>query len=728
MAVKCPKCGRPNPDEAYICQFCDAPLVIYTPPQIPDMEPGIPDDYDLSAEAVAPAAEPLPAEEEQPMDENHPDWLEHLRKMKEEDQRKLGDDFFNRYGSLAPDSPQQANGQTGNLDEWLSRIRSTRESEPVQAAEPAEEESIPSWLSTIRTKAVEEGLIENEPEPEPQAEDWLSKLRGSGETESATPLDEPLWNGEPILPYNPLAKPEEDILPARDLNEVTSQEPDFLHKLNSMPSYGQLDELHEERYSPYYDTDTPDEVENPIPEMLRNSIPQIDAEAFSEDVLPSEAQMLEMQDEPRERIPSKDIPKWLTSILGENEEEAAPLSAVAASQQSTTEPEPETQTGQELVEPAAIPGWVQAMRPIDRIGEPSEGDRLPMATGEGPLAGIRGILPGEGMMTSYTRVDGMSPGVRDRAKTAEHVALFNEMLATERQEVKVAGVQRGKTIGTVRWLMMVLLIFFMLVPILQGSAAESLPGSIPRESIALFKSITGLPADSKVLVAIDYEPAYAGELQAAASSVMNHLMVKQSNLYIISTTPTGPMLAGQLMDEIGQYPQAFQQPYVSGERYHIIGYLPGGEAGIQALNSSLTAVLPLTIGLEQTRDLNGLGGPAPISTFDAVLVIADQPETVRNWIEQINQTDGKPAIWAVVNAQAAPLLRPYVRSGQLEGLSAGEYGGTIYERIFQQPGVAWRHWNTFHTGVLTAAGLILVGGILNYAGQYILRNRRKKSA
>lgn len=728
MAVKCPKCGRPNPDEAYICQFCDAPLVIYTPPSIPDMEPGIPDDYDLSAENVTPAAEPLPAPEEQPMDENHPDWLEHLRKKKEEDARKLGEDYFNRYGALPPETPEKTDGQTGNLDEWLSRIRATREAEPVNDAVSAEEDSIPSWLSTIRTKAVEEGLVEKEPESQPQSEDWLSKLRGSGEVEPATPQVEPLWSSEAIAPYNPLTKPDEELLPTRDINDVTSQEPDFLHKLNSLPAYGALDELHEERYSPYYDTDIPDEVENPIPEMLRNSIPQIDADALSEDVMPSEAQMLEMQDEPRERIPSKDIPKWLTSILGENEEEAAPLSAVAASQQAEPEPQPETQPDQDLVEPGAIPGWVQAMRPIDRIGEATESDRLPAAEGEGPLAGIRGILPGEGLMTSYSRVEGMGTGVRDRAKTAEHVALFNEILATERQEVKVAGVQRGKTIGTVRWLMMVLLIFFMMVPILQGAAAESLPGSIPRESIALFKSITGLPADSKVLVAIDYEPAYAGELQAAASSVMNHLMVKQSNLYVISTTPTGPMLAGQLLDEIGRYPQTFQQSYVSGERYHIIGYLPGGEAGIQALNSSLTAVLPLTIGLEQTRDLNGLGGPAPISTFDAVLVIADQPETVRNWIEQIKQTDGKPVIWAVVNAQSAPLLRPYVRSGQLDGLSAGEYGGTIYERIFQQPGVAWRHWNTFHTGVLTAAGLILVGGILNYAGQYILRNRRKKSA
>lgn len=729
MAVKCPKCGRPNPDEAYICQFCDAPLVIYTPPQIPDMEPGIPDDYDQSAEIVTPVEEATATpENELPLVEDQAEWLEQLRKKKEEDARRLGEDYFNRYGSLAPDETQSGEGQTGNLDEWLSRMRATRESEPVQEAVPADEETIPSWLSTIRTKAVEEGLVEKtEAEQAQQADDWLSKLRGGGENAAVQPL-EPVWGSEQIPAFrSPEDTTTDQVIPARDLNEITSQEPDFLHKLNSLPSVGPLEELHEERYSPYYDNDLPEEIEHPIPEMLRNSIPQVDPELLSEDVIPPEAQLLEMQDEPRERIPSKDIPKWLTSILGENEEEAAPLSAVGSGQAEPVK-EAEPQPEGELVEPGAIPGWVQAMRPIERGGEPAEGDRIPTMEGEGPLAGIRGILPGEGMMTSYARVDGMGMGVRDHAKTAEHVALFNEILATERQEVKVAGVQKGKTIGTVRWLMMVLLIFFMLIPIIQGASAISLPGSIPRESISLFKSITGLPADAKVLVAIDYEPAYAGELQAAASSVLNHLMVRQANMYVISTTPTGPMLAQQLLNEIGRYPQSYQQPYVSGERFHVIGYLPGGEAGIQALNSSLTAVLPLTIDLVQTRDLSGLGGPAPISTFDAVLIIADQPDTVRNWIEQINRTDGKPAIWAVVNAQSAPLLRPYVRSGQLEGLSAGEYGGTIYERIFQSPGIAWRHWNTFHTGVMAAILLILAGGILNYVGQYILRNRKKKSA
>jgi ABC-type Fe3+ transport system permease subunit len=111
-----------------------------------------------------------------------------------------------------------------------------------------------------------------------------------------------------------------------------------------------------------------------------------------------------------------------------------------------------------------------------------------------------------------------------------------------------------------------------------------------------------------------------------------------------------------------------------------------------------------------------------------MLVLSDQADTLRFWIEQIQQDGGKPGLWAVVTSQAAPILRPYVRSGQIEGMVAGEYGGSLYERIFQQPGLARLQWNTFQTGVLAAIILVLVGGILNYIGQLILRVRKQKTS
>ena len=43
----------------------------------------------------------------------------------------------------------------------------------------------------------------------------------------------------------------------------------------------------------------------------------------------------------------------------------------------------------------------------------------------------------------------------------------------------------------------------------------------------------------------------------------------------------------------------------------------------------------------------------------------------------------KPAIWMVVSSQVIALVRPYVRSGQIDGLISGVYGAASFEQIIQ---------------------------------------------
>jgi hypothetical protein len=701
MSVICPNCGRPNPDEAYICQFCDTPLVTYSPPQIPEEQPP-------------------------EQDESSPEWLEQLRKKKETDARKLGEDFFNRFGPVETPADKNENAPGQGLDDWLDKIRTSKENDP-EALSPLHGESEPvpegqdgaGWLDSIRSKVQEE----EQPSSSEDSDDWLSKLRK--QTEELTPPEEPApaWMAEPQPPAETPEKPPASPFYPDDIDDMFPPEPETEIRPTSPATPPPATEQDGGTGYSFYTSPIQEEPEHPIPEQLRNSIPQIDADAFSETDLPSEEQLMEMQDEPRERISSRDIPTWLTSILGENEAEATPLTAVSSNQEGTSGEE-------EMVEPGKIPGWVQAMRPVEQAAPKEEiVQEIDKRIEEnGPLAGIRGILPGEGLISSYEKPTGYHIGLVDRQKTSENVAFFKDILAAETEEVKVPGYKRTRAAGTVRWIMMALLFAIVLFPIVSGTKTSSLPSSLPKETVSLFKAITSLPADARVLVAVDYEPAYAGELQSAAGPVLNHLMVKQANLYIISTSPTGPALGQQLIQSVSAFPQSFQTDYVSGEKYHILGYVPGGQAGILALNQSVPGAIPVTTDITQSQNVPGLTGPNPISSFNGLLIISDQTDTIRYWLEQIRQVDGKPPIWVVSSAQAAPMLRPYVRSGQVEGLTSGEYGGTLYERIFQQPGIAWRQWNAFHTGLLAAVVLILLGGILNYTGQVILRARRNKTA
>ncbi len=712
MTVTCPKCGRANTDEAYICQFCDAPLVTYIPPQIPK-------------------------EEETPPEDGSEEWLENLRKKKEEDARELGEDYFNRFGSV---EAVEKEAEAQDPDQWLSMLRSEDQPPPAEPLQREADAPTPEWLETIRARINAETGVAL-PESTETGDDWLNKLRKQTEELKPPPEGLPGWAKteaplsdiveelpEPEMPVSPLeesadkdAATPEITLPVQSA-ESASQEltPPFFESeadILDLPSV-ELPVSESAELKPKQEA----EPEHPIPEALRNSIPAIDASLFSEDILPPEEELLQMQDEPRDKIPSREIPNWLSSILGENEAEATSMSAVDASQHEAT---PDG-----MVQPGAIPGWVRAMRPTEIPGQAksSAGEADRHTEENGPLAGIKGTLSGESTIPTYTRVKDYHVGLDARKKREEHMAVFKEVVSLEQTEAKVPGYRRARAAGTVRWVLAALMSLILVFAILRGLKPEYLPASLPKETVQLFQAIGSLQPGDKVLIAMDYEPAYAGELEAAASPVLNHLMVKQADLYIISTNPAGSSLAMKMLSGLNRYPRPAHEPYQSGESFHVLGYLPGGQAGIQLLNQGLVKAIPVTPDLVKSSTFPALTEQTRLTDFKALLILSDQPDTVRTWLEQLQIENGQPALWAVVSAQAVPLLRPYVRSGQLQGLAAGEYGGALYERIFQQPGVAWGQWNVYHTGLTTAILMILLGGALNYTGQWILQARRKKSA
>ncbi len=172
MAVSCPKCGRNNPDEAYICQFCDSPLVSYQAPPIPPVEPPQPDD---SSQPSNPAEVNLPAETPE---SGSPEWLEILRRKKEDDARQLGEEFFNRYGPVTQGT-NFLEDPTKDED-WIHQLEGG-ESLPFapnhdDETKPAPEAGTPEWLASIRDKIIKETSPSESP-PTNSGEDWLNKLR-----------------------------------------------------------------------------------------------------------------------------------------------------------------------------------------------------------------------------------------------------------------------------------------------------------------------------------------------------------------------------------------------------------------------------------------------------------------------------------------------------------------------------------------------------------------------
>ena len=676
--IYCPKCGKGNPDGALICQFCDSPLVTFQPRDPNDHSP-------LTAEPI------LPTEPEQSI----PVWLAAIRDRKLE----------GKPAEPNPGEIQNSEQEKADLDSWLAQLRggaadlapSEQDPAPGEETPAVEGETTPTWLASIREKISTETGVEEEPEISTPGGDWLSNLRKQTEELSLPPesdsvslepaeriddridLDSRLENGEntPVAPF----VQEEDSSPIMDIDPVRLVD------------------------------------DNPAEELVEESDLPNGVEFIDDGSLPPSSELYEDSDEPHEKITTKDLPDWLSSFMGVGEGENIPESALL----SGLEPE---QANVSNIEPGTVPTWVKAMRPVESIKPDSlaqkELDRR--FEDSGPLAGIRGILPGSEMEFDYSQ-----PVNKDNRETSlTSITLFENTLQVETEEQKLPVFKRSTTSNIVRWLIAAVLFLIIILIQAGGNPPDLLPRNLPLETISFFKSISSLPQGSSILLVLDYDPAYSGEMEAAANAPISLMMNKQTNLFTLSTSPTNLFLADNLVKSVVANHPTGNETYADNERYHVLGYLPGGQSGMQGLLLDFKSSLPVGLDLKRTTELSGLNGIITLNDFDAIMILTDNPDTARTWVEQVKPGLTKPAIWMAVSSQAVALVRPYARAGQIDGLISGVYGAASFEQIIQKPGAAANVWNSYYTALILAMVIIITGGFVNYIGFSLLRAKMKR--
>jgi hypothetical protein len=131
---------------------------------------------------------------------------------------------------------------------------------------------------------------------------------------------------------------------------------------------------------------------------------------------------------------------------------------------------------------------------------------------------------------------------------------------------------------------------------------------------------------------------------------------------------------------------------------------------------------------QQAWQLAALQGIQKLSDFAAIIVLTDNADSGRVWIEQAGSSIGNTPMLMVISAQAEPMILPYYDSGQIKGLVTGLAGGEAYGQTIvrsdAQTGLAQRYWNSFSAGTLVAEILIVLGTLLSvFSG---MRARRDK--
>lgn len=632
----------------------------------------------LGGEPSAPTAT-VPAEPVSPettsSNADFPDWLANLG----------GESALSVQPSqsapVEPSTPESLS-PSGDFPDWLAGL-GDEPATPAQAESPAafegfpadSGEELPSWMPS----PIEEKPVEKPAETSTQKAFSTGALSEIGSLSKADEV--PDWLAGLTSNTSQPATPQPASASALDTF-------DWLGDLNQQAESGPIAAEEKSTGQPEPATEKPEAApEIPIPSSMSDS---------------GNAQNLDS-------IFSMEMPDWLSGFTpSEPAEHATPSQRATGEQQPGPFPT--------NLSPADLPSWVQAMRPIESVITGAEsGDDDQTLEKEGPLAGMRSVLPAQANALGLRKPKAYSIKLQVDPTQMSQATLLENLIASEAESRPVSTPRRIVNIRPLRWVIAAVLLLAVMVPALIGMDFFPTPTVVPNNAIGMFHSqVENLPDVAEVLVVFDYQTGYAGEMEQAAGPVLAHLMAKNARLAFVSGSPTGVLMSERLMTAQNKRRVAIdaKSAYEKGIHYIDLGYLPGDAAGIQVF-----AINPGILGDDyEAGNLwtaeSGLNNIDALSDFKAAIVLTDNPDTGRMWIEQAAPAlQGKPMLM-VISAQAEPMISPYYESDQVQGMVAGLAGGAVYEAAIQQPdGTARKYWDSYGAGMIAAELLIVIGAM-----------------
>ncbi len=320
---------------------------------------------------------------------------------------------------------------------------------------------------------------------------------------------------------------------------------------------------------------------------------------------------------------------------------------------------------------AEMPEWLQTLQPVPEEEGQAPSEAIPaiepaVVETQGPLAGLIDVLP---LNLRLAEVQG--PAARLRAEPASDLltraqawqSLLNQGLNFLLGERAVEPAPAGLGAALERWLLFALLAGALILglywPLPFFQPALLVP---PRDFLARLDQV---PSGGIALVAVDYGPDRAAELEFYLQRILERLTIRGVRVLTVSLSPWGAAQAAQMVQTRPDY----------GERVVHLGYYPGQEVGVARLLTRALGQLgvdyrgqPLQ-GLPLARDF----GEDPLATrLSLVVLITGSPDALRGWIQQAQGVlSPEVPMVAAVGANLGPYVAPYRESGQLHAVAIG---------------------------------------------------------
>jgi len=534
------------------------------------------------------------------------------------------------------------------VPDWLAGIYSEEEAEPasstlakeLEGEEAAPGAGVPDWLAGIMA----EGPVPAQPQVPSEEEvaasaadipDWLAGLATEAPSAEQEPPD-PFAADRPVFTEVASEEPSLTMSATPDwLKGMAPVDEDLLKPVQPPFVAGEAaPEASEEEY------EEPVLEEGEVPDWLKGLSP------IGPSPVEGEAAFIERVSED-ESLVRAEVPSWLQGLRPPGTGPLPPLPEVMT-------PGAEVPLPQEggLVR-AEIPDWVQQLRPAPSAeGEAGETRVLEPAETEGPLAGLRGVLPAEALADMPVDFEPVPPpGIPD--SIVAQAQLWQRLLEQPRsiqRPVAQHHVRSGRGQMAMRWIVAVVLLAVTALGLLWSNAPLSQALNY-RHMEAFSRAIDALEDEDTVIVAVEYGPAEAGEMTTLAQAVVQHLADQNAQVMMVSTLPEG---AGLIHDLLA--PRALANRLPVGQNT----YLSGSSSGVAQF-------------LAEPTDAK------------MIIVLAGRAERLRWWVEQNNAqaTASAPALPmnVAVNAAAAPLALPYLETSPVVGWIAGFSDAVAYQEF-----------------------------------------------
>ncbi|MFZ0546591.1 MAG: zinc ribbon domain-containing protein [Candidatus Promineifilaceae bacterium] len=691
--------------------------------------------------------------EAETVEEALPDWLNEI----ETEEEALADiegpnasfgeetilDWLNDLDTEEEEAEIEADLES--FSDWDSDLDEEFESSPEfeQALESADtedddevESTLPDWLAEMPQDTGLTGFLGTE-EGQEETADILADLGGA----ALTPVDElPDWLAD-VAPVE--EAPQEEIEETAEVGEPDwlSEFPVDTESLDSIEDIDWLSALsHEEIWPEVADDEEiiaqlddlegepaestghskelkgiPKELAGPdLPNWLQEDMPESPVIAGDEDA--------DIFAEGTEQLVQEELPDWLKELKPAAAEQPTsdyglggemPLAETRDEWQTILENMPpgpsDVDPGASGLSAAEIPAWLQALRPgeVGELKSPlPEIDEEPET--EGPLAGLKGVLPVAPVITKPVAAKNAVQYTISKDQQ-QQIALLHQLTHEEPAATKRVSQQKATAFSPVWRILLALLLFLVvltgvLLPRL-GIAFPEMALPVPQSTLDAYETIDGINGQT-VLVAFDYTPAMAGELDPAALMLLRHLAENGNRVLTISQSAVGTAIAGQLVGEVNDLDSSS------------LGLLTGEAIGLRSLESCLNSAAncQLLFGSASETALQ-----EELSDVGLIVLITGDRNSLINWIEQVASQNDVPVV-AAVTQPLGPLTIPYLSSGQLKGSIDGIPAASAYEkRLRGQDGSAFELFTaqTIVLWVVIAALVVasLFYGLTGFAGR-----------